>query len=70
MRLVEAALKGGWGPVGELLAMLPGAHFDALQVRAMESKGRAVLFSGGALAASVLVVFVLVVFGTLCCVGW
>jgi len=32
MRLVEAALKGGWGPVAEVLSMLPGGQFDSLQV--------------------------------------
>lgn len=33
IRLVEAALKGGWGPVAEVLSMLPGGQFDSLQVR-------------------------------------
>ena len=32
IRLVEAALKGGWGPVAEVLSMLPGGQFDSLQV--------------------------------------
>eukprot|EP00775_Hariotina_reticulata_P010895 gene10895-11049_t len=32
IRLVEAALKGGWGPFAEVLSMLPGAQFDVLQV--------------------------------------
>jgi hypothetical protein len=36
IRLVEAALSGGWGPVSEVLADLPGAQFDVLQVRASE----------------------------------
>lgn len=33
IRLVEAALKGGWGPVAEVLSMMPGGQFDSLQVR-------------------------------------
>lgn len=32
IRLVEAALKGGWGPITEPLSLLPGAMFDTLQV--------------------------------------
>lgn len=32
IRLVEAALKGGWAPVAEVLSMLPGGQFDSLQV--------------------------------------
>jgi hypothetical protein len=33
IRLVEAALNGGWGSIAEVLSMLPGAQFDVLQVR-------------------------------------
>jgi len=32
IRLVETALKGGWGSIAEVLSMLPGAQFDVLQV--------------------------------------
>lgn len=32
IRLVEAALKSGWGPVAEVLSMMPGGQFDSLQV--------------------------------------
>eukprot|EP00883_Tetradesmus_obliquus_P010841 jgi/Sobl393_1/356/SZX60144.1 len=32
VRLVEAALGGGWGPVSEVLSLLPGGQFDVLQV--------------------------------------
>ncbi|KAF8069504.1 VPS33 [Scenedesmus sp. PABB004] len=32
VRLVQAALSGGWAPVGEALSLLPGGQFDALQV--------------------------------------
>eukprot|EP00877_Chromochloris_zofingiensis_P013688 jgi/Chrzof1/8573/Cz03g16010.t1 len=33
IRLVEQALKDGWGPVSDILPMLPGAQFDSLQVQ-------------------------------------
>ncbi|KXZ47472.1 hypothetical protein GPECTOR_35g910 [Gonium pectorale] len=37
IRVVEAALRTGWGPVTEVLQQLPGNHFDALQ--AVDSNG-------------------------------
>jgi hypothetical protein len=37
IRLVEAALDGGWGPVSEVLSQLPGGQFDVLQVRCAKS---------------------------------
>eukprot|EP00879_Flechtneria_rotunda_P011579 GHRR01012094.1.p1 GENE.GHRR01012094.1~~GHRR01012094.1.p1 ORF type:complete len:596 (+),score=199.38 GHRR01012094.1:4052-5839(+) len=40
IRLVEAAVKGGWGPVAEVLSILPGAQFDILQV--LDPDGRVV----------------------------
>ncbi|WIA30196.1 hypothetical protein OEZ86_000288 [Tetradesmus obliquus] len=40
VRLVEAALGGGWGPVSEVLSLLPGGQFDALQV--LEPSGQVV----------------------------
>ncbi|MEW5312696.1 MAG: hypothetical protein WDW38_004311 [Sanguina aurantia] len=37
IRLVEVALRTGWGPLSEVLLNLPGGHFDVLQT--LDSRG-------------------------------